>query len=87
MTDLVERLRGEPREDQCWHPDYICVPGDCPCDYDDMGKAADEIERLRLKLVRYRAALNAISCQDADCKDEGVVWCAERARAALREGE
>lgn len=48
---------------------------------------ADEIERLRDECARFRAALNAISCQDADYKDEGVVWCAERARAALGEKE
>ena len=49
--------------------------------------AADEIEKLREECARFRAALNAISCQDADYKDVGVVWCASRARAALGEKE
>ena len=46
-----------------------------------------EIERLREANERMVRALNAISCQDADCKDDGVVWCAQRARTALEEKE
>lgn len=46
-----------------------------------------EIERLRDEVDRFRRALTAISCQDADYKDEGVIWCASRARAALGEGK
>ena len=75
MTDIVERLR-------------LFVPHcEDPNDYleDELLflEAADQIERLRNECARFRAALNAISCQDADYKDEGVVWCAERARTAL----
>lgn len=40
------------------------------------GTAADVIEILFQHM-------NAISCQDTDCKDEGIVWCATKARTAL----
>ena len=50
-------------------------------------KLRDEIERLRKTNEIMVRALNAISCQDADCKDDGVVWCAQRARSALEEKE
>jgi len=68
MIDIVERLRGEPRKDFCTHQSYVCVPGDCPCDADDMNEAANEIERLRAEVAwheeenhRLRAALHKIA--------------------------
>ena len=74
MTDIVERLRGYERDmdTDAW---MACA------------EAADEIDRLREANERMVRALNAISCQDADCKDDGVVWCAQRARSALEEKE
>ena len=52
MTDdLVKRLRGEiiGRPD-CIAPDYACARGNCPCDSNDLLRAADRIEALEKAL-------------------------------------
>ena len=82
MTDIVELLRDHDR-----HIRGRLIEGLTDLVIDDMVEAADEIERLREANDKMVRALNAISCQDADCKDDGVVWCAQRARSALEEKE